>query len=655
MTPMTYRRDIDGLRAIAVLSIILFHAGLESFGGGYLGVDVFFVISGFLITGILLRENASGTFTLTKFYERRARRILPALLVVLFVTAAVAYTLMPPMEFRAFAQSATAVLLFSSNILFWQRAGSFDFYFDPPALLNPVLHTWSLGVEEQFYVVFPLLLAFAWRFGRRRAFQMVLAIAVASFACSLILVMGYTRLLSAREADFYLLPPRAWQLMLGAIVAFLAAPVEGPGEEQPPMRTRWRDVTSVVALLLIVVPMVVYRPYLSQPASVYALPPTLGTAILLASVRGSVAGRLLSSAPLVGVGLISYSAYLWHQPLFAFAHMVSLEFEFSSLKTGILVAITLALAWATWRWIETPFRNRVAVSRRTLVTVCGAATVGLLVPALTFSFTRTLPTRGRLVPGGLTQTSRDRVEVMRDCGFVRTAAVPGCALSAASSGAPDFLVVGDSHAAAMLPAFQRLSERLGRPGRMVALAGCEPLLGKVYAQVSPECEPMQNSVLDYVKRTGIKRVFFVSRWAGYTEHAEDQPVFVKALERTIDAYGRVPAQIYIVEQVPQQPYRPVGVYVQALFHRDRTSYIRNVSVTRAAHEARQAFIDSTFARYRSDDRVKFFDPATALCQGEVCPVGTETHSFYWDDTHLSVAGAQFISEALEGGVRSWHW
>ena len=633
-----------------MLSIILFHAGFTWVPGGYLGVDVFFVISGFLITGILLRENASGTFTLARFYERRARRILPALIVMLLATSVVAYALLLPMEFRTFAQSLTAVILFSSNILFFTRAGAFDFYFDPPARLNPLLHTWSLGVEEQFYLVFPLLIALAWRFGRRRLFLLVLFIALASFTCALLLDGGYTKIQYARAANFYLLPPRAWQLMLGAILAFSA----GADAERAAAPRAWHQVVSLAGLALILLPMFTYEEYKIRFPSVLALPPTVGTALILGWGRGTLVGAFLSLPVLVGIGLISYSAYLWHQPLFAFGHTVSLYREFSTATTMVFCAITLALAWASWRWIETPFRDRRTVSRRALIGVCTVASACLLVPAVTFAVGDDLPTRGRLLPGGLTQTSRDRVKVMLDCGFNPGATIPGCVLDAASSAAPAFLVLGDSHAAAMLPGFQRFSERTGRQGRMVAMAGCLPLLGDDVND-NDNCDPMQDAALEFAKRSGVRRVFLVSRWAGHAENMEKRPLIVEGLARTIDAYGAFGAVVCLVEQVPQQDYRPVGLYVRSFFYRDRAAYIRSMSVSRAGHEARQAFVTSAFAPYRSDARVAFIDPATVMCEGEICPAGTGTQSYYWDESHLSVAGALVAGAALEGGVSRWHW
>lgn len=354
---MGYRRDIDGLRAIAVLPVILFHGGFSAFGGGFLGVDVFFVISGYLIAGILLRDLAAGRFSILGFYERRARRILPALFVVLLASLALALAWMPPLAFRDFGQSLVATGLFASNVLFWLEAG----YFDGAAEAKPLLHSWSLAVEEQYYLLFPLALAALWRFGRAGTLAALGAVALAS----LIAAAWATR--HWPDAAFYLTPFRLWELLAGALLAlWLHARPAGPGNG-------W---VAGAGLLAIAGSMLGFDSTTPLPA----LLPVAGTvAVIACAGPGTLAGRLLGSAPLVGIGLISYSAYLWHQPLFAFARIRSLYDPSPALMLG-LVALTLALAWATWAWIEQPFRHRGKAPPRALprrAPLLGAAVAGL--------------------------------------------------------------------------------------------------------------------------------------------------------------------------------------------------------------------------------------------------------------------------------------
>ena len=365
--------------------------------------------------------------------------------------------------------------------------------------------------------------------------------------------------------------------------------------------------------------------------------------LILAFGTGTLGGTILSCPPLVAIGLVSYSAYLWHHPVFAFGHYVSLSDNFSPGTTATLCGTTLTLAWASWRWIETPFRDRHPVSRRTLIAVSGVASICLLTGGLVVALSKHAPTRWRLLPGALLQTSADRIRVMQECGFRPTAASPGCALDPASSEAPAFLVMGDSHAAAMLPAFQRLSQRTGKHGRLVAQLNCPPLLGSDDA-----CGLMPAAALDFVRRHDVNAVFLVSRWAAYTENPERRPAFAERLTRTMDAYRAADVRVYLVEEVPQQRYRPVGIYVQALLQRDSGTFIRRMSVTRVEHDARQMFIAHALAPYRTRDQVTLIDLASVLCDGDgICPVGTRSQSFYWDATHLSVAGALFVSEALD--------
>jgi len=333
---MQYRTEIDGLRAFAVLPVILFHAGFAPFSGGYVGVDVFFVISGYLITSIILRELEQGRFSILKFYERRIRRILPALFAMMAVCIPVAWALLNPYMFRDFAQSVAAVSVYLSNVLFWQESG----YFDTAAELKPLLHTWSLAVEEQYYVIVPVMLMALWRLGRKPLFAIIVLLALASLALSQWMVGVYP------SANFYLLPTRAWEMFTGSICAFLLA-----GGKR-------FELNALAWLGLAMILYAVFRFDADTPfPSVYALVPVVGTAlvILFAAPQGSTS-RFLSWAPFVWIGLISYSAYLWHQPIFAFSRFY-LVFEPSPWLMGALSLISLAIAWLSWRFIERPFRS----------------------------------------------------------------------------------------------------------------------------------------------------------------------------------------------------------------------------------------------------------------------------------------------------------
>jgi peptidoglycan/LPS O-acetylase OafA/YrhL len=340
---MTYRPDIDGLRAIAVLAVILFHAGFDTFSGGFVGVDIFFVISGYLITNILAKEIERNEFSLVNFYERRARRILPALFLVMICCIPIALAWMHPIQLKDFAQSLVAVNLFASNILFFLESD----YFGADAEEKPLLHTWSLAVEEQYYIVFPVVLLISWRYGKKKSLIVVAFLAFISFLMS---EWGWRYY---EIANFYLAPFRIWELLTGSIAALAIGKIANKNN----------DLLVASGLVGIILPIFLYSDHTPFP-SFYALAPVIGTFIII--VYGGTHSKIsqaLSLKPIVFVGLISYSAYLWHQPLFAFARVIMMS-EPSKLAMFGLSVLSLLLAVTSWKYIETPFRSKQKYPRK---------------------------------------------------------------------------------------------------------------------------------------------------------------------------------------------------------------------------------------------------------------------------------------------------
>jgi peptidoglycan/LPS O-acetylase OafA/YrhL len=345
-----YRREVDGLRALAVLPVIFFHAGFEIFSGGFIGVDVFFVISGYLITSIILAELTAGKFSVSNFYERRARRILPALFFVTVACIPFAWMWLLPSEMKGFSQSLAAVSVFGSNVLFWRQSG----YFDTAAELKPLLHTWSLAVEEQFYVLFPLFLMLAWRLGKK---WIVALLATVSFAS---LGVAHWGALNKPAATFFLLPTRGWELAIGAFIAFYFS-----RKERTDLPAAANQLLSLAGLALVVFGIFAFSKATPFP-SLYALVPTVGAALIILFARPqTVVGTLLGSKAFVGIGLISYSAYLWHQPLFAFSRHIVLQ-EPTTGRLLSLTGATLGLAYISWRYVEQPFRQKDRLGRRNI-------------------------------------------------------------------------------------------------------------------------------------------------------------------------------------------------------------------------------------------------------------------------------------------------
>ena len=349
---MKYRSEIDGLRAIAVVPVILFHAGFERFSGGFVGVDVFFVISGYLITTILIEDIENKRFSIVNFYERRARRILPALFFIMLVCIAFAWMFMIlPSQIEDFSQSLVAVSLFASNIFFWMDPSG---YFDGPSEEKPLLHTWSLAVEEQYYILFPIFLILAWRFGKNRVFWMIVVMATVS------LMLSEWGSRNKPSANFYLAPTRAWELFAGSIAAFV---VQKHGVQK-------NNLLAMLGLVAIIFSIFAYDESTPFP-SVYALVPVLGTMLLvLYAEKDTLVARVLSTKVFVGIGLISYSAYLWHQPLLAFARILRGGMV-DKWTLAISSLLSLALGYLSWRYVENYYRNKQKVSSKSIFLLSG--------------------------------------------------------------------------------------------------------------------------------------------------------------------------------------------------------------------------------------------------------------------------------------------
>lgn len=384
----SYRADIDGLRAVAVLLVVVYHVGFKYLSGGYVGVDVFFVISGYLITLHIASELEAGTFSLASFYERRIRRIFPALLGMILVVSALAYLFMLPGEVEDYAKSLISASFSVSNFYFWQQSG----YFDAPATMKPLLHTWSLAVEEQFYVFFPLILMALYKFAWRRTRLSVMVLAAFSFAISVVETHSYP------SANFYLAPSRAWELFVGSMIALGIV---------PQLRSKITRELGAAAGLLMVIYSAIHYTVLTPFPGVSALIPCLGAGLVIASgirhpelgigqFKSTFTANLLSLRPVVFVGLISYSLYLWHWPVIVFQTIsprlsgwhplipllpfLSIAHAYIVERLLIIVGVSVLLATLSWKFIERPFRSGVlAMPRIALFRFFGAATACILV------------------------------------------------------------------------------------------------------------------------------------------------------------------------------------------------------------------------------------------------------------------------------------
>ena len=503
---MNYRREIDGLRALAVIPVILFHAGFQAFGGGFVGVDVFFVISGYLITSIILAEKQAGAFSLIRFYERRARRILPALFVVMFACLPFAWLWLLPSDMKDFSQSLVAVSGFASNILFYWKSG----YFDTAAELQPLLHTWSLAVEEQYYLLFPIFFLLTWRLGKRWIVGILAVMALISLAAAQWGSLTYPRF------TFFLLPTRGWAILVGAFVAFYLFAKENDKSKT----TKTGQSASVIGLLLITYAVWAFGKQTPYP-SLYALIPTIGTAfIILFATQQTMIGKLLGSKLLVGVGLISYSAYLWHQPLFAFARHRSIDQPGKVMLAALAVA-ALPLAYLSWRFVETPFRNRQRIKRNQVFGIGALCSFVFVVIGLVGHFTGGYGNRfpDEILPVMHEATNNNPRE--RECfsdpkQFINPA--DSCVYGDKSN--PRFVLLGDSHANAIAYELGKSFQDRGLGFTQMTYTGCPPVLDIYMPRLGQEhkCYEFNQSVYKFIKQQdGAEYIILMAYWKYYLE------------------------------------------------------------------------------------------------------------------------------------------
>ncbi|MCA9651723.1 MAG: acyltransferase [Myxococcales bacterium] len=624
---MEYRRDIDGLRAIAVIPVVLFHAGVAWMRGGFVGVDVFFVISGYLITTLIVRERASGSFSFAHFYERRARRILPALFVVVVACVPLAWVTMSPSQWGSFSRSVGAVSVFSANVVFiFQTTG----YFGVEAEIQPLLHTWSLAVEEKFYLGYPLIVALAWKLGRHRVAVVLWVLAVLSFGLCLV---GYR---IDANVTFFLAPPRAWELLAGALAALHLE--RHPGPSNAVLRRG-----GLVGLLCILVAVVVFDDQTPSP-SPYTLLPVLGTVlVILDSDRGSASSRVLSRPWLVGIGLVSYSFYLWHQPLFAFARL-HLGDPGAGVYAGLAV-VALGLGWASWRLVERPFRDRSNFTRRRVFAMALAGSLALAA----FGW---LGHRGVLTrePGEqFDHLMRSAVHSPRraSChtgGFFYLEPRSACEYE---TGSLSWAAIGDSHTVEI--AYSLASKLSARDQSLLHLSfsACKPSYG---VDDDEPCTTWTHQAVDEIlRRESVRNVLVVYRLADWLDPARDEPERRAAWNSYVAMIRRLAETrtVYVVLPVPELPRT---MELMALEHEFPPGQpLESLVVPGRELADLPAHVESIRERIRAEDfgdDVVFVDPRDSLCDARRCYAARGGLALYFDSHHVSVSGASSIAEDI---------
>lgn len=626
---MRYRADIDGLRAIAVLPVVFFHAGIAGFTGGFVGVDVFFVISGYLITGIIQDELNQGRFSLGGFYERRFRRIIPALGFVMLLTTIAAWLLFLPAFLEDYGKSLVAVGTFTSNIYFWKYSG----YFESSALLRPLLHTWSLAVEEQFYIVMPLaMLLLTWLHRKWR-----LALFIATALISLGLSIYATSV--APTANFFLLPTRSWELLIGSILAIAKCEAR--------VRPFGNSVIGIGGILLIAAPVYFYSETTSFPG-LTALAPCLGAALVIYSggARGSVAARLLSVRALVFIGRISYSLYLIHWPVTVFARYLTLR-EPGFMDAIAIVTVSGALAIFSWHFVEGPFRSDIFRGYR-YVTILGSLSAMAAFACIGYNIVANLGFPDRfpdfrngvqarsegssplVLPNGSviesTQSWRNGTCFFEDDRSFETWRPERCLLTA--DGGEKTLLWGDSFAAHYAPGIIANASSIEETIYQYTQAGCPPVF-LYYSYARPGCHDFNKNVLEIIRQLRVTQVVLSGRWIDLE---------LRGLGLLQDTIDRLNAENVRVIVIGQSPMFVTNVDVIA-YQKTTSSAVSagwNTVILPSFNERLRKVVNGA----------AFIDPIAVDCSNEICNYLDEGRILYFDSGHLSNFGSSRLVKKI---------
>jgi peptidoglycan/LPS O-acetylase OafA/YrhL len=626
----TYRADIDGLRAVSVLAVLLYHLGITAVPGGFVGVDVFFVISGFLITQILRREVVAGTFTVAGFYERRIRRIFPAMLAVLLATLVTGYFIVWPGDFLTLGRSSLYAVFGAANLYFYWHTG----YFDPSAHLQPLLHFWSLAVEEQFYLVWPALVYLA---ARPRVTSSCRLLATVAAVILVSLLAAAIQVYRDPTAAFYLSHLRAWELAIGAAVAVLPS---------LPAARALRESAAALGLGLVAYGIFGLTEHVPFPG-LNALPPTLGAALLIWSGAGdaTLIGRALSWRPAVRLGLISYSLYLWHWPIIVFYKRLTSDAAPAPMAALGLAALSIVLATLSWRFVERPFRSRSGLVRTrrgvfgsaVVATACVVAAAGVVVQYNGFSSRLDGQLAKVLAYNTYYPTKEFRIGkcFLEPTNTVADFDVAECM---APAGPKAVLIWGDSTVAQYYWGLREPMRQAGHALWQMTASSCPPMLGKEIPE-RPQCKAINDFVMQQVERTKPYAVVLGAAW--YL----DLPSLAQ-LQETIRRIRATGARVIVMGDVPRFHDRVPNIEAKRIREgsHDTTMDIRWNSLLTQARGILQNWI-------QQQPGVTYVPTIDVLCPAEKCRIVTDDGlPMYYDVIHLTDVGTEAVGPRLAPAI-----
>lgn len=636
---LKYRPDIDGLRAIAVGGVVLYHAFPALLPGGFVGVDIFFVISGYLITTIIVSEAQAGSFSLAGFYERRFRRIIPALAVMLIATTAGACFILPPGELVQYGQSLVAVALFSSNVLFWREGG----YFDGPAEDKPLLHTWSLAVEEQFYILWPLIVAGLLMTGRHQFLRTFLWMAV---AVSLLASEFVVRIWPNQA--FYLIPYRAWELGFGALLAVSAIPAFRSAVQ--------REAAAWTGIALILAPMFLYSETTRFPG-LAAVPPCLGTLLVIHAGTGgrSRVEALLSLRPILFTGLISYAFYLWHWPVLVLSH-IALNRQLGPAEAALCVAAAFALAALSLRYVERPFRKAggVRIGRRAVLGASGAA-LGLFasVGAAAYGsggFNRFASPQVQRAQAAMASVNPRRTFCHNNEGTADLGPVEKCTAGAARKDGYQLLLWGDSHADHLMPGLAGTARTAGLAVRQASVSGCGPLVlvqSNVPAAERPCAAFHRNALEEAARQPHLQGIVLSIRWSTALQELDgDTAALARETERLVAQVRRTVGanrRIILIGSTPEFDVWPATCFAREF---KMSGDPQRCAIQHARDAQWSSRADQALRQVAAREHLPLILPRALFCRGELCRTQDKGQILFRDDDHFTNEGSLYAASAI---------
>lgn len=651
---MRYRPEIDGLRAIAVLAVIFYHAGFHGFSGGYVGVDIFFVISGFLITSIIMRDLTTGRFSFAHFYERRARRILPALFLVMATSIPFAWLLLTPYQMKDYAQSMVSIPFFASNIFFFLKSG----YFEQASELKPLIHSWSLAVEEQYYIIFPFILILIHKWRAAKIYIVICAIILLSLICAEWL-KNYNE-----SANFFLLPSRMWELGIGALLA-----IYFKGRDNSP---RGAETLSCLGIVMICGAVFLFNEHTPHP-SLVTLVPVIGTALVIYAAReGTFVYKLLSLRGVVLLGLMSYSAYLWHQPIFAFARL-HIDAPLYSPIYGLLICLTFILSWYSWQYVEKPFRNKKRISRRTLILFTVFASILFVGLGVIGHLKQGFPERyGAKVPYILAQQKQPHPYYgqclqnyhMRTLDEMKKICVYGNQIAQEI----DVIIWGDSHAAGLGYGLHQYLKETPLAALQLTARGCPSapdITRKDNPKMRMECPKNAQKALDIIKVLRPKYVLISTRWALHFESVrfdngeggkesgvsisiedvmsgkemakpEMKAYYIEYFTQLAAKLALQNTKLVLITQIPEAGWNVPNKSIRFIQQRNHDE----VATLRSVYEQRNLWPSQMFEELKAVENIHIVNAADIYCDAEYCYNTENKIPYYADDDHLSMLGSQ---------------